>query len=166
MATGVSSQDFRSAMRRLAGAVTVVGTRSEDGYLGMTATAVCSLSAEPARILACINLRGRTFQAIFQSRCMSVNVLGSEHKTTALAFAQGPASYQFTAADWEAASTGAPLFKHALMAADCTVENILMTGSHGIVVGNVVSIAARDDGNPLLYHGAEFVSLDSHTSAA
>ena len=49
-AAGISSEAFRAGMRHLAGAVTVLAASGADGApIGLAATAVCSLSAEPAR---------------------------------------------------------------------------------------------------------------------
>ena len=55
-AAGISSEAFRAGMRHLAGAVTVLAASGADGApIGLAATAVCSLSAEPAALLACVN---------------------------------------------------------------------------------------------------------------
>ena len=52
----MSKEDFRSAMRRVSGAVTIVTTRGVNGEpRGVTATAVCSLTVDPPAVIACIN---------------------------------------------------------------------------------------------------------------
>ena len=51
----VNSDDFREGMRQLAAGVTIVTTSIGDQRIGLTATAVCSLSAEPPMLLACVN---------------------------------------------------------------------------------------------------------------
>ena len=51
----VPSDEFKQAMRHLAGGVTIIATEHEGCRTGMAATAVCSVSADPPTILICIN---------------------------------------------------------------------------------------------------------------
>ena len=51
----ISGEDFRLAMRRLAGGVSIISGAGPDGPLGVTATAVTSLTAEPPNIVCCLN---------------------------------------------------------------------------------------------------------------
>src|ERR1700719_4682148 len=51
----ISREDFRLAMRRLAGGVSIISGAGPDGPLGVTATAVTSLTADPPSILCCLN---------------------------------------------------------------------------------------------------------------
>ena len=51
----MDKDEFRRAMRQVAGAVTVVTACTPDGeWRGVTATAVCSLTADPPSVIACI----------------------------------------------------------------------------------------------------------------
>ncbi|OZT82212.1 4-hydroxyphenylacetate 3-monooxygenase reductase subunit, partial [Vibrio sp. 03_296] len=58
-------QDFRDAMSKLAAAVNIVTTGGVAGTVGITATAVCSVSDSPATVLACVN-RNSASNAIFK----------------------------------------------------------------------------------------------------
>ena len=51
----VPTADYTAGMRRLAGGVTIVTTRLGEARAGLTATSVCSLTAEPPRLLACVH---------------------------------------------------------------------------------------------------------------
>lgn len=149
---------FRNGMRRLAGAVTVVTTRAGDERLGLTATAVCSLSATPPRILACVNIGGRSFRAISESRCMAINVLGVRHEAIAKAFA-GSVVDPFLGAEWTQASTGAPLLVDSLVSFDCEVAEMFVTKSHAVVIGEIRHIACGDERDALLYMDGQFSGL-------
>ena len=46
---------FKKGMRHLAASVTLITTRHRDRRGGLTATAVCSVSAEPPQLLICVN---------------------------------------------------------------------------------------------------------------
>lgn len=151
-------QAFRTGMRALAGAVTLVTTRLGDERFGLTATAVCSMSASPPRILACVNVQGRSYRAIAESRCMAINVLGTRHESLAKRFAS-PEADPFGEGEWTRAATGAPLLADALVAFDCEVAEMFVTRTHAVVIGEIRHIASRDDRDALLYVDGRFASV-------
>ena len=165
----VSADDFRQGMRRLGGAVTIVATASETEQAGLTATAVTSLSAEPPRLLACINRAGKTFEILTKGRNLSVNVLSVADRDLAIRFAGLDGSEEterFSEGDWRDCSSGAPYLSTALVSFGCHVETILDAGSHGIVIGSIetVHLPSQVAGNeqdlpPLFYMDGEWSSL-------
>lgn len=60
----IDSNQFRAAMSRLGAAVNIITTDGVAGRHGMTASAVCSVSGEPATLLGCINRASRLAQAV------------------------------------------------------------------------------------------------------
>ena len=52
---GVDVEQFKTGMRSLAGAVNIITTTHAGHPYGMTATAVCSASADPPTVLICVN---------------------------------------------------------------------------------------------------------------
>lgn len=160
----MDSHLFKNGMRRLAGAVCIIATSALEKRWGLTATAVCSLSAEPPRLLACVNRNGATLASITDSRRFSANVLGAQHQALAEAFARPPASPtadRFAQGHWTEMTTGAPILADGVVSFDCTVAAIIDTGSHGIVVGDVVDVGINDaPAAALLYASGQFVTLD------
>lgn len=153
------SDAFRSAMRRLGGAVNIVTTQDGSARFGLTATAVCSLTANPPRLLACVNLSGRSYQAIAKARCMAVNVLGIQHRELAFAFAGKQGEDPFASIEnWTQAATGAPILTDALASFDCDVEQMMITTTHAIVIGDIRHISYGVGGKPLLYLDGEFMT--------
>ena len=151
-------QAFRSGMRSLAGAVTVVTTRQGEERFGLTATAVCSLSASPPRILACVNVQGRSYRAIADSRCMAINVLSTRHESLAKRFAS-PEADPFGEGEWTRAATGAALLADALVAFDCEVAEMFVTRTHAVLIGEIRHIACSEERNALLYMDGRFASV-------
>ncbi|WP_440995985.1 flavin reductase family protein [Arhodomonas sp. SL1] len=154
---------FKGGMRRLAGAVNIVATAHEGERNGLTATAVTSLSAEPPRLLACVNLSGRTFQLIAASRRMSVNVLGRDQEDVAKRFAGmlgEPGSNPFEVTNWDTSARGIPMLHGALASFDCVVEEMLVTHTHAVLIGEVKEVVATDPEAPLLYMNGRFGSFD------
>lgn len=158
----VAAPDFVSAMRRLAGAVTIVTTSDNGVWSGLTATAFCSLSAEPPRVLACLNQKGNSFQAVRTARNVCVNVLSEDDADLAKRFAGmdgSAAEARFEMGDWAPSRSGAPVLQTALIAFDCTVADIVDCASHGIVIGDVVDVRVTDDRPPLLWFDGGFAGL-------
>ncbi|TNE63672.1 MAG: flavin reductase [Alphaproteobacteria bacterium] len=160
----INVEEFRQAMRRLGGAVNIVTAANGDVWAGLTATAVTSLSAEPPRLLACINRQGATFDTLSKGRVMGVNVLGTAFKDLALRFAGldgQPETDRFTDDVWDTAITGAPLLKGAMVGFDCRVESILDAGSHGIVIGTIEAVVfgGRTIDDPLCYIDGKWATL-------
>ncbi len=162
----ISADQFKQGMRRLGGAVNIVTTSHKGVWAGLTATAVTSLSAQPPRLLACVNRQGTTYETISRGRTLAVNVLGIEHKELAMRFAgmtNIPETDRFDEADWKIDYTGAPVLAGALVSFDCEVESIMDVGSHGIVIGNIksVQVSARQTYAPLCYVDGKWAVLDT-----
>ncbi len=162
----VTEDDFKQGMRRLGGAVNIVTTSSGDVWAGLTATAICSLSISPPRLLACVNRLGATYEKLSKGRNMCVNVLAVSHEELALKFAglEGTTETErFEDGLWLAGKSGAPRLKGALASFDCEIESILDSGSHGIVIGRIidVNLSSSDMSAPLFYMDGTFTSLKS-----
>lgn len=159
--------DFRLAMRRLAGAVCIVATCDGPRFTGLTATAVTSLSAEPARLLTCINLKGSTFRCITESRRMSVNLLATHHADMASHFGgAGPGAGElFAPARWDSLATGAPILRDALVAFDCVVDEMMVAHSHAVVIGEIKAVQMHPGRHaPLLYAEGAYTTLATSAS--
>jgi len=72
--------NFREAMSRLTGAVTVIATNGPAGLGGFTATAVCSITDDPPMLLACMNRNSRQHGVFNSNGVLCVNVLTAEQE--------------------------------------------------------------------------------------
>lgn len=157
-------EHFRQAMRGLAGAVNIVTTCHAGERFGLTATAVCSVSADPPRILACVNVGGRTFRALMDSRRMAINVLARDQQYIAEAFAtfgedrQDPFS---VGGQWLAQGTGAPVLQDALASFDCVVAELFVTPSHAIIIGEIRDLSVAGQRPPLMYFDGTYGTLEA-----
>lgn len=155
----VNIENFKNAMRHLAGAVTIVTTGDGEQRRGLTATAVCSLSSEPPRLLTCINRGGLTYEMISHNRTLGINILSCDHKDLAMRFAgmtQIGDVDRFKEGNWAQMTTGAPILDDALIAFDCRVNVAIDVGSHAIIVADIVDIKDLKRGDPLLYAESNF----------
>jgi flavin reductase (DIM6/NTAB) family NADH-FMN oxidoreductase RutF len=150
----VTAQTFIRAMRQLAHGVTLITTAHEGRWGGLTATAVCSVSAEPPQLLACINRRAETHRLIAEGGVFAVNVLASEQQRLAEIFAGGGGVFgdqRFAAADWTTLITGAPVLRPCLATFDCELVEHVPASSHSIFIGRVAAVELHPGLDPLVY---------------
>lgn len=84
----MSSDLFLAGMRKVAGAVSVITTTGNDGARrGLTATSVCSLSAAPPSLIACVNRKTWVAQFVPDSGVFAINVLSHAQEAIARTFA-------------------------------------------------------------------------------
>lgn len=155
---------FRAGMRRLAASVCIIATRTADGrQLGLTATAICSVSADPPTLLVCINRSSATHDAIRDAGIFSVNVLAREDRSLADRFAgRIDPNEKFALGRWGERESGPPLLESALAGFSCRVAHAVDVGTHGIFFGAVTGVALRQGGEPLLYAGGSFGGFAAH----
>jgi flavin reductase (DIM6/NTAB) family NADH-FMN oxidoreductase RutF len=154
MSSAIDPKAFRQAMRRLAGGVGIITVGSGADRTGLTATSVTSLSAEPPRLLVCINRNASAWPLLAEYGTFGVNLLDSNQHDVADRFAgrngeKGNA--RFAGGRWKSLVTGAPLLEGALAAIDCTVEEIIERHSHAIVIGRIEAVDLGEWSDPLLY---------------
>ncbi|MFG2621676.1 flavin reductase family protein [Streptomyces sp. NPDC048507] len=171
-AEGVSNDEFRAAMSRLAAGVCLItahepastadGPRGED--VGMTATAFMSVSLDPPLVLASLREGSRMDDLLAEQPLWAVSVLADSQLQIAGRFAmknrisdrllfeglprvRGPVS-------------GAPLLTGALATLECRTESRVEAGDHTLVIGRVLSAAVpAPDAPPLTYFRGRYRHL-------
>jgi len=155
----VDADAFRAAMRELAAGVTIVTAGTADGRRGLTATAVCSVSADPPTLLACINRATDGHAAIAAAGHFCVNVVAAEHRDLAERFAGRDGSHgveRFERGDWDRLVTGAPVLADAVAAFDCRVVEAMSWGTHTIFIGRVAATRIAPARAGLVYRAGAF----------
>jgi len=154
---------FKKGMALLAGGVTLITTGSGAMRRGITATAVCSLSAKPPSLIACANKDTGTAQAIKENNVFVVNVLGNNHKDIAMVFAgaTGIAGVgRFEHGNWADHSMGVPYLEDALVSFVCETGVCVPYGSHFAFIGEVKDVIMKGDETlPVAWLGSSFHSL-------
>ena len=157
-----ASAQFKRGMRALAGAVNIITSCHEGRRYGMTATAVCSASADPPTVLVCVNQLTTTHQAIAGAGVFCVNVLRHEDQELSGLFSGGQKGEgRFRDDQWGALATGSPVLYNALVSFDCRVVNRLVHGTHTIFLGEVEHLQIGARGKPLLYSDGQYAKLAS-----
>jgi len=165
----VEPADFLGAMRYFAAGCTIIAASDGMERAGLTATAVCSVTAEPPRLLVCINREVRAHAVIVDSGTLSVNVLSDAQEGLAKRFA-GMFKYvrgeeRFLEGDWVEGRLGAPVLSGALASFDCRVVEAIPASTHTIFICEVVDVASDGDAAPLLFFNRAFASLANPPAA-
>ena len=160
----VDSQQFKTGMRSLAGAVCIITSAHASHRYGMTATAVCSVSAEPPTLLVCINKLAATHDAIAKGKVFCVNVLRAEDWELSSNFSgQQSGEGRFRTRNWSKLATGSPVLVDSLASFDCRVSRHVAHGSHTIFLGQVEQVLLGKKGRPLIYSEGQYAKLASLT---
>ena len=156
----VSPEDHRYGMRHFALGVTVITAEEGGRRAGLTATAVCSVTADPPRLVVFINKNVQASELILASGALSVNVLAAEQEDVARAFAgmvkdvHGEARFGY--GRWSALQTQAPCLDGALANFDCRVIKVFDESTHHAFLCEVLATRERNDGEALIYLNGGF----------
>ncbi len=136
-------------MRCLAGSVNVVALQGLDGLLlGVTATAVCSLSAEPPSLVVCINQSSLLASGLEIGKHFSVSVLSEHQKDIAEAFGGRKGIVgrnRFVYGEWHRSENDVPLLAGARACLECRVESHMDYGTHRAAIGAVTDVHLGDE---------------------
>jgi flavin reductase len=161
---GLNAERFRLVMRNIASSVAVITVEHEGRKHGMTATAVCSVSAAPPTILIVVNRSARTHPIISEARRFTVNILAVHQAELAGRFSEKhPAPFE--GIGHRDGIHGGPILEGAAAYVECEIRAEMQAGSHTIFVGAVMGGDATKSA-PLLYHEGEYKSLAGRASEA
>jgi flavin reductase (DIM6/NTAB) family NADH-FMN oxidoreductase RutF len=153
---------LRHALGHFATGVTVITTAGADGEpVATTATAVSSLSLEPALLLVCLERRSETLGAILGHRAFAVNVLAHGQEELSANFARRGAAASWDGVVHDRWPSGTPRLGGVLAGIECTLENVIAGGDHEIVIGRVRD--AHTDAlrrRPLLHWRGRYARLE------
>lgn len=152
---------FRGALKRFGSGVTVITTRTDAGDHGMTASAFCSLSLNPPRVLVCVAKPAAMHGHLERAGRYAVNVLSEAQRPISDRFASRLSDAErFAGLSFERApESGAAWFEGSLCWLDCRIVAAHDGGDHTIFVGEVEAAAANEEvdaATALLYHAGRY----------
>jgi flavin reductase (DIM6/NTAB) family NADH-FMN oxidoreductase RutF len=156
---------FRQAFRRHAATVVVLTYLDSEGVpCGMTATSMCSLSADPPSLLACINREARAHAEITARTRFGVNLLSIDQRPIADHCSQ-TGSYKRLPEKWlatDAPPDSTPRLRDSLAHLECQVDTSYVAYSHSVFLGLIQDVWLNPrETPPLLYHGGVYSQLES-----
>jgi flavin reductase (DIM6/NTAB) family NADH-FMN oxidoreductase RutF len=152
-------EQFRRAMRRVAATVNVISLNVHGRPLGITATAVSSLSMEPPSLLACINRAAAVHASMADMANFRVNILHRDQEEIARMFADKRMEDLRFAAGWDLAPDLPPRLIDAQASVLCRRIDHHQFGTHSIFIGVIEDVSVREDVSPLLYWNGRYGGL-------
>jgi flavin reductase (DIM6/NTAB) family NADH-FMN oxidoreductase RutF len=152
------SSGFRTAMRRLATTVSVITCADEDGWHGMTATAISPVCVEPPALLVCVNRVTTFYGRLVAAENFCLNLLGSAHVHISQAFGgRLKGIKRFESGTW-ALARRVPYLTDAQASFFCKTQSVTHFGTHGIFIGHVVDVRFAETAAPLVYQDGQYVA--------
>lgn len=151
---GIDSDSFRRVMRALAGTVTVISTENEGGLYGFTATAVCSICAEPPTLMIAVNRTARTHAHITRKSAFAVNIMAEDQKDVADLFGR-KADDVFDSVPHRISENGVPVIREAAATIECRIDQVLDVGTHSLFFGRIERAEASGKA-PLIYYDGQY----------
>jgi flavin reductase (DIM6/NTAB) family NADH-FMN oxidoreductase RutF len=160
--TLATAADFKRGMRQLASGVNVITVCDGRASDGLTATAVCSLSAEPPHLLVCVNATANAHEPLRRVGAFCLNVLARGQEDIARRFASMDGAgreARFDLGKWFPLATGALALQGALANFDCLVVREIIAATHTVFIGRVIEVRMGGEATPLIYWGGSFDGL-------
>ncbi|MHA7282974.1 flavin reductase family protein [Arthrobacter sp. TMS2-4] len=157
---------FKDAFRTHPAGIAVITAQGVDGPVGLTASSVSSVSAEPPVLAFSVSTASSSAAALIEADTLVVHLLGADQVGIAQLFATRGADRFGPAVDWRPLPTGEPLLVEAPWALRCRVRHRLPVGGSMILAAEVVAIEQGDDGAgeaPLVYHNRSYHRLGGHS---
>jgi flavin reductase (DIM6/NTAB) family NADH-FMN oxidoreductase RutF len=111
-------------------------------------------------VLICIDYRASVLAQFRASSWFGINILSAEQQALSDRFATYPGD-RFHKVDWSPGpATGVPLLAGVIGTLECCVSQVVEAGDHAVFFAEVVA-ACCSEGNPLLYYGSGYGSLNT-----
>ncbi|WCL50472.1 flavin reductase family protein [Leptospira sp. GIMC2001] len=158
---GFSQDEFKKALSKFASGVTIVTYKNQGILSGITVSSFTSLSLTPPLVLFCLNDSSPAKIAIQESKGFSVHILGHDQVELSNMFARPDDSridFLKSLSSGHGIS-GAPHIPGCQAIIDCSLDSMVESGDHRIVIGKVESTIVQEDHNPLLYYNRNYRTL-------
>jgi 3-hydroxy-9,10-secoandrosta-1,3,5(10)-triene-9,17-dione monooxygenase reductase component len=148
---------LRQAYSRLAAGTSVVTLVDEEGTrIGLTVSAVTSVSLEPPLMLVCVNSLSRAIAPLADGAPFVINLLTEEQGPLGMRFASREPD-KFAGVSYSIPRGGALYLDDTLASIECSTYQIVPAGDHHIVIGHVRDVRLGKDASPLVYFRSAFL---------
>lgn len=159
MPATASKEEFVDGMRLFPAAVNLICCGTGSARAGFTATAVMSLTAEPAELAVAVGRNVSAFDQITSGGVFTVNTLSSDQIEMAGNFAgrlKGAA--RFSVGEWSDSPCG-PRLHGALLVFECEIRERIELSTHCLLLARVRAVHRAPELRPLLYVEGDWASL-------
>jgi flavin reductase (DIM6/NTAB) family NADH-FMN oxidoreductase RutF len=155
----IDGREFRDALGCFATGVCVI-TASPEAHepFGMTVNSFASVSLDPPMILWSLQNNSEMFDAWEKTTHFAVNILRKDQREMANQYAR-KGDHALAPDHFELADTGIPVLPDSLVSFECELGATHPGGDHTILIGNVLAMNNRENGEPLLFCSGAYREL-------
>lgn len=164
---GLSPDAFKLAFRNHAAGVAVITADAGSGPVGLTATSVFSVSAEPPLLIFSVSEQSSSAPTIRKADTLVVHLLGAAQLHIAKLCATSGTDRFADTSLWDRLSTGEPYFPSAHTWIRGRVIDRMTAGSSTVVAVHALEAKVADDStasDPLVYHNRTWHRLSEHSA--
>jgi flavin reductase (DIM6/NTAB) family NADH-FMN oxidoreductase RutF len=165
-AEAVSADDFKAAFRNHPAGVSVITTQTADGPVGLTASSVFSVSANPPLLVFSLSTHSSSTPAIRDADTLVVHLMGAGQLELAKTFATSGIDRFADTTTWSRLVTGEPVLHSANAWLRGRIVNLMEAGDSTVVAVQVLQVNVSDQlehdaegTRPLVYHNRAWHSL-------
>ena len=156
-----TTRDFRDGLGSFATGVCVISANPEGWQpFGMTVNSFASVSLDPPLVLWSLQSDSELYEAFEKTERFAVNILRSDQEELSNQYAR-KGDHLLSAEHFEIGASGVPILPQTLVSLECELEARHPGGDHVILVGRVVELTQRNNGDPLLFCSGAYRHLES-----
>jgi flavin reductase (DIM6/NTAB) family NADH-FMN oxidoreductase RutF len=168
---GLAPDEFKVAFRNHPAGVAVITADAGDGPVGLTATSVFSVSAEPPLLVFSLSSQSSSAPTIARADTVIVHLLGVDQLHIAKLCATSGIDRFADTAMWDRLITGEPYFPAASTWIRGRIINRMEAGGSTVIAVHALqakspAIDAIADESPLVYHNRTWHRLDEKSRIA
>jgi flavin reductase (DIM6/NTAB) family NADH-FMN oxidoreductase RutF len=163
---GLSADEFKLAFRNHPAGVAVITADAGDGPVGLTATSVFSVSAEPPLLVFSISGQSSSAPTINKADTVVVHLLGADQLGVAKLFATSGVDRFADPESWGRLVTGEPYLPGAQVWIRGRVINRMEAGGSTVVAVHALQSSISDEASsaaPLVYHNRTWHHIGEHS---
>ena len=166
---GLSAAEFKLAFRNHPAGVAIITADTGDGPVGLTATSVFSVSAEPPLLVFSLSRTSSSAPTIQRADTVVVHLLGADQLDAAKLFATSGVDRFADTAAWDRLPTGEPYLPGAPVWIRGRIINRMEAGGSTVVAVHALEAhtpGEAADSAPLVYHNRTWHHLGEHSTLA
>jgi flavin reductase (DIM6/NTAB) family NADH-FMN oxidoreductase RutF len=167
----LAADDFKAAFRNHPAGVSIVTADPGDGPVGLTATSVFSVSANPPLLVFSLSGHSSSAPALRRAETVVVHLLGADQLDLAKTFSTSGIDRFADAGSWTRLVTGEPVLPSANARLRGKIVNQMDAGDSTVVAVQVLQVKVPDDqaraagqSHPLVYHNRTWHHLGDHSA--
>ena len=162
----LDADSFKRAFRTHPAGVAIITANPGTGPVGLTATSVASVSADPPILIFSVADASSSTAAILESETIVVHLLDASHLELAQRFATSGIDRFADATTWVMLPTGEPRLTGIATALRGTIVERLRVGTSTVVAALILDANTEVDAtarSPLVYHDRAWHRLDDQS---